>query len=141
MVIEDWSEFDWSEYKTRSLLSNFTWSEDALRDWNDIWTALWRLGFKWQWKNGDTYARVCGDSFKCYTVWNDADRLDGAFPIPQIHVLDEIKELLMDDVRDDPTIPYTVKAINDWFNLHYVFRSESGCGQPLLFADQSEEKG
>ena len=73
-------------------------------------------------RNGDRYARVCGDSFKCYTVWNDADRLDGAFPIPQIHVLDEIKELLLDDPGDDPDIPYTVKAINDWFNLHYVFK-------------------
>lgn len=113
---------DWSEYKTRSLLSNFTWSEDALRDWNDIWAALWRLGFKWQWKNGDRYARVRGNSFKCYTVWNDADRLDGAFPIPQIHVLDEIKELLMDDIRDDPTILDTVDAINDWLDLHYVLR-------------------
>jgi hypothetical protein len=109
-------------YKTRNLISNFTWSEDALRDWNDIWTALWRLGFKWQWKNGDRYARVCGDSFKCYTVWNDANRLDGAFPIPQIHVLGEIKELLLDDPSDDSTIPYTVKAINDWFNLHYTFK-------------------
>ena len=41
--------------------------------------------------------RVCGESFKCYTVWNDANRLDGTFPIPQLHVLDEIKELLLDD--------------------------------------------
>ncbi len=113
---------DWLEHNTRARICNFTWSEEALRDWHNIWNALWRLGFKWQWKNGDGYARVCGESFKYYTVWNDADRLDGAFPIPQIHVLDEIKELLLDDPSDDPIIPYTVKAINDWFNLHYVFK-------------------
>lgn len=113
---------DWSKYKTRGLICNFTWSEEALRDWQGIWAALWRLGFKWQWKNGDRYARACGESFKCYTVWNDANRLDGTFPIPQIHVLDEIKELLLDDPSDDSNIPYTVKAINDWFNLHYTFK-------------------
>ena len=113
---------DWLEHNTRGRICNFTWSEEALRDWHDIWNSLWRLGFKWQWKNGDSYARVSGDSFRCFTVWNDANRLDGTFPIPQIHVLDEIKELLLDDPSDDPNIPYTVKAINDWFNLHYTFK-------------------
>ena len=113
---------DWSEYKTGGRICNFTWSEEALRDWHNIWNALWKLGFKWQWKNGDRYARVCGDSFRCYTVWNDADRLDGTFPIPHLHILGEIKEFLLDDPSDDPTIPYTIKAINDWFSLHYTFK-------------------
>ena len=113
---------DWLEHNTRARICNFTWSEEALRDWQDIWNALWRLGFKWQWKNGDSYARVSGDSFRCFTVWNDANRLDGTFPIPQLHVLGEIKEFLLDDPSDDPYIPYTVKAIDDWFNLHYTFK-------------------
>ena len=113
---------DLAEHRTRKRICNFTWSEEALRDWYNIWSNLWKLKFKWQWKNGDGYARVCGESFKYYTVWNDANRLDGAFPIPQLHVLDEIKELLLDDPSDDPDIPYTIKAINDWFSLHYTFK-------------------
>ena len=113
---------DSAEHRTRKRICNFTWSEEALRDWYNIWNSLWKLKFKWQWKNGDRYARVCGDSFRCYTVWNDANRLDGTFPIPQLHVLDEIKELLLDDPSDDPDIPYTIKAINDWFSLHYTFK-------------------
>ena len=48
---------DWSEYNTRSRISNFSWTEDAIRDWADIWTSLWRLGFKWEWKNGDRPVR------------------------------------------------------------------------------------
>ena len=113
---------DWREHNTRARICNYTWSEEAIRDWHNIWNALWKLGFKWQWKNGDRYARACGESFKCYTVWNDANRLDGTFPIPQLHVLDEIKELLLDDPSDDPNIPYVIKAINDWFSLHYMFK-------------------
>ncbi len=113
---------DWLEHNTRGRICNFTWGEEAIRDWHNIWNALWKLGFKWQWKNGDSYARVCGDSFRCFTVWNDANRLDGTFPIPHLHVLDEIKELLLDDPSDDPNIPYAIKAINDWFSLHYAFK-------------------
>lgn len=113
---------DWSEYNTRSRISNFSWTEDAIRDWADIWTSLWRLGFKWEWKNGDRYARRTGDRFTIFFVRGDAFRLEGGIPIPQIHVLDEIKELLLDDPTDNPDVPYAVKAINDWFSAHYTFK-------------------
>ena len=113
---------NWSEYKTRSLIGNFTWTEEAIRDWSYIWAALWRLGFKWQWKNGDRYVRQRGETFAAFAVHNDADRLSGTVPIPGIHMLDEIRELLLDDPSDEPDIPYTVKAINDWFNTHYTFK-------------------
>ena len=105
------------EWMTHTL-SNFTWSEEAIRDWTLIWARLWKLGFDWQWKNGDRYVRRQGKSFVVFMVHEDADRLDGAIPIPQIHIFDEIKELLLDRYDDNEIIDYTISAINDWLR-HY----------------------
>ena len=115
---------DWSEHKTRSLISNFTWTDEATSDWADVWDALWQLGFQWEWKNGDGYVRRSGEStFNHYFVHDLylTPPQEGSIPIPQIHVLNEIKDILLDDTRDDPRIHYAIKAINDWFK-HVLFR-------------------
>jgi len=100
-------------------LCNFTWSEEAIRDWSLIWAQLWKLGFNWQWKNGDMYVRSRGETFTAFVVHEDAERLDGAIPIPQIHIFDEIKELLLDRHDDNETIDYMISAINDWLGHHF----------------------
>jgi len=110
---------DYENEWTTHTLSNYTWSEDAIRDWTLIWARLWKLGFDWQWKNGDMYVRRQGETFTAFVVHEDAERLDGAIPIPQIHIFDEIRELLLDRNDDDMAVDYAIKAINDWLKLHF----------------------
>jgi hypothetical protein len=106
------------EWMTHTL-SNYTWSEEAIRDWTLIWARLWKLGFDWQWKNGDRYVRRQGESFAIFMVHEDAERLDGAIPIPQIHIFDEIKELLLDRNDSFGAVDHAIKAVNDWLRLHF----------------------
>lgn len=106
------------------LISNFTWTDEATSEWADVWNALWQLGFQWEWKNGDGYVRRSGEStFNHYFVHDLylTPPQEGSIPIPQIHVLNEIKDILLDDTRDDPRVSYAIKAINDWFK-HVLFR-------------------
>ena len=109
------------------LISNFTWTDEATNDWADIWDALWQLGFQWEWKVGDGYVRRYGKStFNHYFVHDLhlTPPREGAIPLPQIHVLNEIKDSLLDDTSDDPRIHYAIKAINDWFS-HVIFRERT----------------
>jgi hypothetical protein len=115
-------------------LCNFTWSEEAIRDWSLIWARLWKLGFNWQWKNGDMYVRRQGETFTAFVVHEDADRLDGAIPIPQIHLFDEIRELLLDRNDDDMAIDYVIRDINNWLKFHF-----SGCDSVMDLAFMTED--
>ena len=108
-------ENEWARYT----ISNFTWTEEAIRDWSLIWARLWKLGFDWQWKNGDRYIRRQGESFVIFMVHEDAERLDGAIPIPQIHIFDEIRELLLDRHDDNVAVDYAITDINDWLKSHF----------------------
>ncbi len=110
---------DENPYPDRPGLRNFTWTNDAINDWEAIWHELWRLGYKWEWQNSDRYARRRGDTFNLFAVHNDAIRLDMAIPLPGVIVLITIRETLMDDPRNDPRINYTIAAIDGWLQTHY----------------------
>lgn len=112
------------DYPNRKGLRNFTWTNAAISDWEEIWHQLWRFGYKWEWQNGDRYARRYGDVFNLFAVHNDAGRLDMAIPLPQIHVIEETMERLLDDPADDPTIDHTVGALTRFMEEHYA----PGCG-------------
>lgn len=30
------------------------WSDDLLDEWFELWSGLWALGVKWEWKRGDS---------------------------------------------------------------------------------------
>jgi len=42
---------------------NFTWTTEAIADWQPVWYALWACGIKWEWQNSDRYARRKGDTY------------------------------------------------------------------------------
>ena len=105
------------------LISNFTWTDEATNDWADTWDILWQLGFQWEWKVGDGYVRRYGKSTFNYYFVHDlylTPPQEGAIPLPQIHVLNEIKDILLDHPGDDSRVGYAIKAINDWFR-HVIF--------------------
>ena len=110
---------DANPYPKRKGLRNFTWTDEAINDWEEVWNDLWRLGYKWEWQNSDRYARRYGDTFNRFAVHNDAIRLDMAVPLPGIEVLTEIREHLMADKRTDPRINYVIGAVDGWMKTHY----------------------
>ena len=56
------------DHPDRKGLRNFTWTLDAINDWEDIWHTLWKFGYKWEWQNADRYARRYGDTFKSFCL-------------------------------------------------------------------------
>ena len=107
-------------YSGRKALRNFTWTDDAINDWEEIWHDLWHLGYKWEWQNSDRYARRRGKTFNKFAVYNDALRLDMAIPLPGITVVEEIKESLLDDPSDDERLGHAVGAITRWLKRHHL---------------------
>jgi len=108
------------DHPNRIGLRNFTWTIEAIEDWEQIWHSLWGLGYKWEWQNHDRYVRRKGDEYMKFAVHDDAYRLDMALPLPQIHVIEEAQEHLMDHRDDDPVIDYTVAAIARFLRTHYT---------------------
>ena len=102
----------------RTGLRNFTWTDDSIREWEEIWHQLWRLDFKWEWQNSDRYARGYGDTYKIYACHNDAVRLDMATPLPGIIVIEEIRELLLDDNSSHLEIDHLLASIDRWLKNH-----------------------
>ena len=108
------------DHPNRIGLRNFTWTIEAIQDWEEIWHSLWQIGYKWEWQNHDRYARKRGDEYALFAVHDDAYRLDMALPLPQIHVIEEAQEHLMDHRGDDPVIDHTVAAIARFLRTHYT---------------------
>ena len=50
-----------------------------------------QLGYKWEWQNADRYARSFGATYELFGCYNDAEKLDMAVPLPQIHVIEEVR--------------------------------------------------
>ena len=50
---------------------NFAWTVAAIREWEEIWNALWALGYKWEWQNADRYARPFGATYKLFGCYDD----------------------------------------------------------------------
>ncbi len=111
---------DFIDHPDRKGLRNFTWTNDVINAWEEIWHQLWRLGYKWEWQNHDRYARRRGDTFNLFAVHNDAVRLDMAIPLPGIEVIEEARELLLEDPADDPQCDHLIGMINRFLKKHYA---------------------
>ena len=107
-------------YPDRKGLRNFTWTNAAINDWEEIWHQLWHFGYKWEWQNADRYARRRGDIFNLFAVHNDAVRLDMAIPLPGIEVIEEVREMILGDPNDSPELAHLVAAITRWLKTHYA---------------------
>jgi len=114
------NRISYPENPARIGLRNFTWTVEAIRGWEDIWNSLWGFGYKWEWQNADRYARPFGETYKLYACYNDAEKLDMAVPLPQINVIEEARELLLDRTDDDPKLDHLVGAIDRWLKEHYA---------------------
>ena len=108
------------DHPDRRGLRNFTWTVDAINDWEHIWHALWKLGYKWEWQNADRYARRYGETFNLFACHDDAVRLDMAIPLPGIEVVEEARELLLDDPGDTNELDHLVGAIDRWLKTYYA---------------------
>tara|TARA_R110000765_G_scaffold131608_1_gene230031 strand:- start:355 stop:723 length:369 start_codon:yes stop_codon:yes gene_type:complete len=108
------------EYPNRKGLRNFTWTLDAIGEWEEIWHQLWRVGYKWEWQNKDRYARKYGETYNLFACHDDADRLDMATPLPGIIVIEEVRERLLDDIDDANVLDHLVGAIDRWLKKHYA---------------------
>ena len=104
----------------RKGLRNFTWANAAIRGWEEIWHQLWRFGYKWEWQNGDRYARGYGETYNLFAVHNDAVRLDMAIPLPGIEVVEEARELVLGDLNDTHELDQLVGTIDRWLKKHYA---------------------
>ena len=108
------------DFPERKGLRNFTWTNEAINDWEEIWHDLWRLGYKWEWQNSDRYARRYGEVFNLYAVHNDAVRLDMAIPLPGIITFYEIRESLLNNPGDDHRLDHAVGAVDRWLKKYYT---------------------
>jgi hypothetical protein len=102
------------DYPNRKALRNFTWTDEAISAWEEIWHELWRLGYKWEWQNTDRYARRRGDAFNLFIVHNDAVRLDMAIPLPGLDVIASTREAICDNPARDMRLDRLVGAIDVW---------------------------
>ena len=93
---------------------NFTWTTEAIADWQPVWYALWACGIKWEWQNSDRYARRKGDTLGTFAVYNDAARLDMAFPLPGIDIIEKLNDWLLDAHVDDNKASEAVNLIRKW---------------------------
>jgi len=114
------NHISYPENPARIGLKNFTWTVAAISGWEDIWNSLWGFGYKWEWQNADRYARPFGETYKLYACYNDAEKLDMAVPLPQIHIIEEVRELLLDRPDDDQRLDHLIGAIDRWLKEHYA---------------------
>ena len=108
-----------TEFSRTAGFKNFTWTDDAIKDWEIVWGALWQAGIKWEWQNSDKYARRYGEVYKRFAVYNDADRLDMTIPLPGREIIAEIHEYLLDLPTDDYKVDAATNLIRKWIK-NYV---------------------
>ena len=105
-------------FPNRVGFKNFTWTHDALRDWDDVWSLLWRAGLKWEWQNGDRYVRCKGDEYERFAVYNDAHRLDMAIPLPEVYIIKKIGTWLLGAHIDDNVASEAGRLSREWINKY-----------------------
>ena len=101
-------------FRARQGFSNFTWTTEAIDRRETVWSALWKIGIKWEWQNRDPYARRRGEIFNVFAVHDDAVRLDMAFPLPGREIILEIHEYLLDLPTDDFYVDEATNLIRKW---------------------------
>ncbi len=102
------------ELHGRTGFKNFTWTTEAIADWEHVWNALWACGVKWEWQNSDRYVRIRGEIFDLFAVHDDAAKLDMAIPLPGIHTVKELNEWLLDAHIDDSKASEAANLIRKW---------------------------
>jgi hypothetical protein len=108
-----------SAFPKRSGFKNFTWTDNAIREWDTVWSALWRIGVKWEWQNSDRYARCNGKTYTRFAVYNDADRLAGTVPLPGHNAILAMHDYLLDLPTDDFRVDHATNLIRKWIK-NYV---------------------
>ena len=108
------------DHPRRKGLRNFTWTRDAIADWEVIWDELWRFDYKWEWQNSDRYARQNGETYNLFACHDDAERLDAAIPLPGIAVIEEVRGLILDDINTAHELDQLVGTIDRWLRTHYA---------------------
>ena len=107
------------EASGRRGFKNFTWSMEAVRDWEEVWDALWACEIKWEWQNTDRYARRRGKEYNLFVVHNDAARLDMAFPLPEINAIKDLNNWLLGAHIDNNKASTATNLIRKWIK-NYV---------------------
>lgn len=93
-------------------VNNFKWTNNAIRDWIDIWAVLWNevdlrdFPFQWVWSHGDKYVlplALSSDldaSIDIHLAAEVVGRMDlgmrgiDPIPLPEIHTIKEIGYLM-----------------------------------------------
>ena len=109
---------DFIDHPERKGLRNFTWTNEAINDWEEIWHQLWRFGYKWEWQNADRYARRRGDIFNLFAVHNDAVRLDMAIPLPGVEVIVDLQKSVCNGNGGEAASDVSHK-LSHWLENHY----------------------
>jgi len=104
------------DFPNRVGFRNFTWTQQSVADWEEVWTALWDLGIKWEWQNVDKYARARGEVYDRFIVHNDAYRLDMAFPLPEIDAINQMADWLLGTHIDNCRASDATNLIRKWIN-------------------------
>ena len=108
-----------STWPKRKGFNNFTWTTEAIAEWELVWGCLWNVGIKWEWQNSDRYARRYGDTYNLFACHNDALRLDMTVPLPGQEVIMQMHEYLLDLPTDDPKVDKATNLIRKWMK-NYV---------------------
>jgi len=105
-------------HPSRPGFRNFTWTNDAIREWDVIWGRLWHLGIKWEWQNADRYARKRGEIYNLFAVHNDAVRLDMAVPLPSLDALREMDNWLLGAHVNNARATETQSLLRGWMKKY-----------------------
>ena len=108
----------WEDFPHRTGFANFVWTPETMAEWEAIWSLLWNLNVKWEWHNGDRYARRRGDHFDIFAVHEDAYRLDMAIPLPGIEVINNIATWLCLMRADDSRAVHTLNLLEGWIKRY-----------------------
>lgn len=114
----DLSRDNSDEHPNRIGFSNFAWTIEAVRDWEEVWQALWRCNLKWEWQDGDQYARRHGEAYQVFRCYGDAVKLDMAIPLPEIHVIQGIANWLLGAHLNDNHASDAGHEIRDWIKKY-----------------------
>jgi hypothetical protein len=110
--------YDENPHPERTGFKNFTWTDEAIKEWQPAWDALWRIGLKWEWQNSDKYARQYGDEFNLFACYNDAVRLDTVIPLPGREIILDMHDHLLDLPTDDPQVDEATNLLRKWINKY-----------------------
>ena len=114
----DLSRYNAVEHPNRMGFSNFVWTLESISEWEEVWAALWRCNVKWEWQDGDQYARRRGETYELFRCYGDALKLDMAVPLPEIHVIQRIANWLLGAHLNDGAASDAGLGIREWIKKY-----------------------